>query len=50
MQNITFFTCTYILRRFLHGSGFFADPDPDSGKKSDPENLKNTPWPAWGTY
>ena len=25
--------------RFLHGSGsgFFADPDPDSGKKSDPD-------------
>ena len=30
---VNFTTCTYIFRTAFQGSGLFADPDPDSGKK-----------------
>ena len=38
-----FFTCTYNLRRFFHGFGFFGSglcTDPDSGKTFDPDPDK----------
>ena len=42
MKYNIFFTLTPILGRFFHGSGsgFLADPDPDSEKKADPDLEK----------
>ena len=34
-------TFTLVLGRFFHESGFLADPDLDSEKKSDPDPEKN---------
>ena len=58
MKYNIFSTLTPILGRFFHGSGFFrigsgflADPDPDSEKKADPDpgkkkRIRNTAYMA----
>ena len=60
MKYNIFSTLTPILGRFFHGSGFFrigsgflADPDPDSEKKADPDlnlgkknRIRNTDYMA----